>query len=36
MNLKKTYRAAIMREGKVPPKQIRNEDIKVMDKDRVH
>jgi len=35
MNLKKTYRAAIMREGKVPPKQIRNEDIKVMDKDRV-
>lgn len=35
LHLKKTYRAAIMREGSIPPKNIRTEDIKVVDKDRL-
>jgi len=35
LHLKKTYRSAIMREGRVPPVNIRTEDIKVVDKDRL-
>ncbi|MCE7734993.1 MAG: VWA domain-containing protein [Candidatus Heimdallarchaeota archaeon] len=32
---KKTYKAAIAREGKIPPSTIKNEDIRVVDKDRL-
>ncbi len=35
IHLKKTYREAIMREIKVPPQEIHNEDIRVIDKDRL-
>lgn len=35
LHLKKTYRAAIMREGHLPPQEIHTEDIKVIDKDRL-
>lgn len=35
VHLKKTYRSAIMRQGKIPPTEIQSEDIKVIDKDRL-
>ncbi|MHA2250138.1 MAG: hypothetical protein ACXAD7_07240 [Candidatus Kariarchaeaceae archaeon] len=35
IHLKKTYREAIVREIKVPPKEIHLEDIRVVDKDRL-
>ncbi|MDH5404434.1 MAG: hypothetical protein OEZ01_15925 [Candidatus Heimdallarchaeota archaeon] len=35
IDLKKTYRTAIMREGSVPPKSIHIDDIKVIDRDRL-
>lgn len=35
LHLKKTYRSAIMREAKIPPKTIHTEDIRVVDKDRL-
>ncbi len=35
IHLKKTYKSAIMREGKIPPKQIMTEDLQVVDKDRL-
>ncbi len=35
LHLKNTYRAAIAREGQLPPSQIKNEDIRVIDKDRL-
>jgi hypothetical protein len=35
LHRKHTYRAAIAREGKLPPSDIKNEDIRVIDKDRL-
>lgn len=34
-HLKKTYKAAIMRENSIPPSKISHEDIRVVDKDRL-
>ncbi|OLS23187.1 MAG: hypothetical protein HeimC2_27400 [Candidatus Heimdallarchaeota archaeon LC_2] len=35
LHRKHTYRAAIAREGQIPPTEIKNEDIRVVDKDRL-